>query len=863
MHGIPALVLCCAAATATGAESAASPFAMCSRLESRIAAGDGVTLPDADRELVRFAGTADLADGDWPGEFLARAGRTVCVAVSPHTGCYEFFDESGDVFWTVVPVLPTTDNWVAPFRHAEGRTHPDDDLYAPWRLVDVWLLSHAESAEFAEFSGRARPPGAPRLESRAENAVFFDFDLPFVDNCGQLRFVNNPDPTNLCFTAFSFSETNIFFTAAWPTNEPPPGSVLDLYVSTNLSSRWSILSSHPATNPPVSFSVERSSVPGYVATAYHVHDATCESITNVVSSPLDGTTVYTNVFWSCSTNREPAETAFFRLGTRHDTDGDGLLDASEILVLGTDPHRLDSDGDGVPDGVSPADWWINPIWATNGEDADFIVDLVAPTDRSAETILTMDSLRIPLSPNAGPWNFRLPRGRVVPCSASSSGSFFILWCGAPGGSFWAPDPTFENPLWTDGIGNVSGYHTDPGSCSLAVPVLTVEPVFPPEDSTNAVAGTGSHLTESGSVCVHEADGILRYSWNVAPAIVGQGRQPVATGSMHVDSTGLYADVSGTFGDQTGTVTLADGPRSGAGDLHKSPSTGVTNHLCDATYSNPYCSVCGTYEGTDLTVSIDGLSERTLTLKHDNVALFSLDHPNSFGESFQTARFEINQPGHTGWISLTGTTWTARIAGLFFVRAIAETSNGRIIRTNPFRIVVQFPSEDEMIADSTIATLATNVWNEMLGIFTPTSRCEIGCWIQLDTAMDTYLFTTNRIGPPAENNIASTVDLQPLDPDFPDYPNLTHGSAIYTVASFHVHTPATYITPSNCPVGPSGQDQDVSIQFSRPGLLGDYEATLPPVAPGLNGRIPSGHPANAAWQLYSTEVLPRRPLSTIQ
>ena len=89
MHGIPALVLCCAAAAAAAAESAASPFALCSRLEARIAAGDGIALPDAGRELVRFAGTVDLADGDWPGEFLARAGRTVCVAVSPHTGCYE------------------------------------------------------------------------------------------------------------------------------------------------------------------------------------------------------------------------------------------------------------------------------------------------------------------------------------------------------------------------------------------------------------------------------------------------------------------------------------------------------------------------------------------------------------------------------------------------------------------------------------------------------------------------------------------------------------------------------------------------------------------------------------------------------
>ena len=238
---LPALAAALLAATAASASAdAASPLAMCAQLEARMASGDGVTLPDADAEIVHFAGTVDLADGDWPDAFLARVGERVCVAVSPFTGCYEFFDEAGAVFWTVVPVLPTTENWVAPFRHAEPGPFPDDDLYAPWRLVDVWQLSHAEFAESAEF---------------------FDLDFGFVDNGGQLRFVNNPDPTNLCFTAFSFTETNLFFSTAWPTNEALPESILDLYGSTNLSSRWLLLSSYPATNPPVSFAIDPVTLP--------------------------------------------------------------------------------------------------------------------------------------------------------------------------------------------------------------------------------------------------------------------------------------------------------------------------------------------------------------------------------------------------------------------------------------------------------------------------------------------------------------------------------------------------------------------------------------------------------------------------
>ena len=141
--------------------------------------------------------------------------------------------------------------------------------------------------------------------------------------------------------------------------------------------------------------------------------------------------------------------------------------------------------------------------------------------------------------------------------------------------------------------------------------------------------------------------------------------------------------------------------------------------------------------------------------------------------------------------------------------------------------------------------------------TPTSRCEVGCWIQLDTATDTYLFTTNQCGPTPPNNAVSSINLLPCEPDSPARPTLLDQSAVYTVASLHAHTPATYITQPNRPVGPSGADTNASHSLCMPGLACDYEATLPPDKHAPNGRIPAGHSTNALWRVFPTVIQPRR------
>ena len=156
-------------------------------------------------------------------------------------------------------------------------------------------------------------------------------------------------------------------------------------------------------------------------------------------------------------------------------------------------------------------------------------------------------------------------------------------------------------------------------------------------------------------------------------------------------------------------------------------------------------------------------------------------------------------------------------------------------------------------DPVVAAHATNLWEQTLALCTPTSRRELGCWIQLDTATDTYLFTTTTNGPPTPNNQNSDIDLGNPPFDEPLFPRLQHGSAVYTVASLHTHTPTTYRDPGDPRiVGPSPNDRTNAAAFHIPGLVCDYEES--PLTPNC---IPMGHPKLAPVHLYPTEMFQRR------
>ena len=516
-----------------------------------------------------------------------------------------------------------------------------------------------------------------------------------------------------------------------------------------------------------------------------------------------------------------------------DTDGDGLTDGGEVGG-GTNPLDADENGDGVPDGTAATAWEANTLWSANAPDGSEAVTITLNSAIPAGTSATLivGDLCIPLR-SPGSWTLGLNPGQIYPYRlvVNGRGTADLSITAVP------QNPTRgvgegDTPLWSEGNGGVFDKPSGGGNGNIAIPKI---------EFTFTIPGGTAHYRD-GSLCLHGASQV-----NLRPTIL-----PAAIGAEWVLDN-LQAVGGGVFrlsvendGEiHTGTATLVAG-KLREGILLRSFSA----HQCDGGAEDPFCSICNCYGHQDANLDIQ---PRTLTLKHDNQAAFTLSHPNSPDVTYTDVRFEIRQPGYGDWQAIAGNRWTARIAGTFNVRALAK-ADGEQITVGPVTIWVQFPSEAEMMADPVIQAHATNLWAQTLALCTPTNRQEVGCWILLNTATDTYSFTATTNGPPTPNDRDSDIGLGPLPSDIPIFPNLNHGAAVYTVSSFHTHTPTTYrISGDPRVAGPSPRDKYNSTTLHMPGLVYDY---VPPS--NVTNGIPMGYPKDAPAQLSPTEVCPRRP-----
>jgi hypothetical protein len=216
-----------------------------------------------------------------------------------------------------------------------------------------------------------------------------------------------------------------------------------------------------------------------------------------------------------------------------------------------------------------------------------------------------------------------------------------------------------------------------------------------------------------------------------------------------------------------------------------------------------------------------------------------------GGAGATYRFEIKRARGSSWNTLqdgAASTYAglARIAGRFKVRGTV-TAGGRSQVSAEQSVQVRFPRYSRIVADATVASATRRAWRNTLAATTPTARREEGFWIRINTAgAGAYQVTSTATGPVVGPGTGATINLPAKPPDTPGAPRLD-GSAVYTVASFHTHTPTTYRAVPRV-VGPSGTDRSADRADNVAGVVYDYVATT-------GNSIPPGHPLNGRARRY--------------
>ena len=407
---------------------------------------------------------------------------------------------------------------------------------------------------------------------------------------------------------------------------------------------------------------------------------------------------------------------------RADTDGDGIADGAEVLAE-ANPLDADENGDGIPDGISAEIWAANPLWATNAPDGAALIAITLndtiPANETAS--LLVDDLCIPLRTGMD---------------------------------------AFSIALFVDGMGGVFDGSSFGGSGSMAVPTLGVQWQDP---------GDGSHETAAGDVCLHGGSEAV-----FTPLLRPSG----------IREQWLLSGLAERNGSLVLSVPCEGTVFSGAADLVTDRirfgvvRALVSGHRCDATGTQPYCSVCGCYQPFDLVLE----TRRTLTLKHDNQTTLSILHAHSSGESHSNGVVEIRRKEEYEWLPLGPESgldpWTARIAGTFELRGLAMV-NGLTWATPIQEVEVRFPSYSEIVGDETVSNAMEAAWQKTKDDCTevPNLRHEVGFWIQLDTVANQYVIGTLAEGPLVDPSTNGAVQL-PLRPrDSPHGPEANDPGAL--------------------------------------------------------------------------------------
>lgn len=291
--------------------------------ERRVLRQDGILVP-ARHTVTNDFGVVTMTDAD------TLAVGVYYIQLRDVEGSAEIRTEAGSLFSSVAPLRPNAQNILG---ELFGFV-PDDDTPEELRLshlVSRWEVISAEAAaelDAAEFRSMVR---------RSARRIAAEDTGPLV--------------TNLMFTSIVPAADSVTYTMERPSGFLIPDDLVDVYTSVDLLSRWyNFKTLDFAGVDSITDTIQKRLVPGWMEGVAAAHTNGCAMVTNVAASAFDAGAMHTNVSWNCD-HRAVAESPIFLRGAdQSDDDGDGLSNAAERWVHGTDPSEPDTDGDGLNDG---------------------------------------------------------------------------------------------------------------------------------------------------------------------------------------------------------------------------------------------------------------------------------------------------------------------------------------------------------------------------------------------------------------------------------------------------------------------------------------------------------------------------------
>jgi len=251
---------------------------------------------------------------------------------------------------------------------------------------------------------------------------------------------------------------------------------------------------------------------------------------------------------------------------------------------------------------------------------------------------------------------------------------------------------------------------------------------------------------------------------------------------------------------------------------------------------------------DSAVIVDKVTEITVDLLVANASRMLLDtnrfeitvNPPGGASDF---KIEIRRASSNAWFTL-GTQqivsdFKQRVAGTFKVRGRA-TIGGKEQLTSEKDLKVDFPAFANIVADPAVIAVTNAAFASTKSAATPTSRREEGFAILLDTNAEKYVKSPTVVGPAVGPLQTGGVDFD-NPPDNPAAPTPIQG-AIYTVASFHTHSPSVF-RPVARLAGPTATDRKSDTDDNVTGIVYDYI--------GVNGMVPPQFPLNSPAMLYQS------------